>query len=164
MTLTWEQVDHLQPRSEWRLPIPPTCRRCAYNLTGLEASRCPECGATFRWQEVRRRAARTWSLTRRLKHANQDATVGLVFGLSGWVALLIARVSGSLLINTFGTVAALGLAVLTIVLGSQVLNLRRVPKWARQYVGDPPPSMLLGTAAILTGLALFAGVFLVPGR
>jgi hypothetical protein len=33
------------------------CPRCGYNLTGLTLPRCPECGATFDWEEVRRLAA-----------------------------------------------------------------------------------------------------------
>ena len=32
------------------------CPRCDYNLTGLSRSRCPECGTTFDWDEVRRAA------------------------------------------------------------------------------------------------------------
>lgn len=32
------------------------CPACEYNLTGLAEPRCPECGATFSWAEVRKRA------------------------------------------------------------------------------------------------------------
>lgn len=32
------------------------CPRCDYNLTGLTRARCPECGETFDWDEVRRAA------------------------------------------------------------------------------------------------------------
>lgn len=32
------------------------CPRCEYNLTGLPEPRCPECGLTFDWGEVRRLA------------------------------------------------------------------------------------------------------------
>ena len=33
----------------WRLArnAPPTCPACGYNLSGLSACRCPECGTTF---------------------------------------------------------------------------------------------------------------------
>jgi len=33
------------------------CPRCEYNLTGLTDPRCPECGTTFDWDDIRRAAA-----------------------------------------------------------------------------------------------------------
>ena len=53
MSMTWQEIERLRPADEWRLPLPPTCRRCAYNLTGLRDERCPECGTPFTWREVR---------------------------------------------------------------------------------------------------------------
>ncbi|MFQ5805545.1 MAG: hypothetical protein ACE5I3_03735 [Phycisphaerae bacterium] len=39
------------------------CPGCEYNLTGLTEPRCPECGAAFDWDEVRRAAANVPTIT-----------------------------------------------------------------------------------------------------
>ena len=160
MSLSWDELDHLRPKHEWRLPIPPTCRRCDYNLTGLPEDRCPECGTPFRWREVRNRAARIWTLTLRLKHANQDAMAGLVMGLGGGFLFGLGKVLGSGFFEGLMRVLAWTAAVLAIILGAQVLNLRRVPPFARVHIGEPAPSVLLGAAAMLVGLALLIGALL----
>ena len=35
---------------------PPQCPACGYNLSGLDRCRCPECGRTFRLEELWRHA------------------------------------------------------------------------------------------------------------
>ncbi len=42
----------------WRAArdIPPTCPNCGYNLTGLTACRCPECGKQFTLETLWRSA------------------------------------------------------------------------------------------------------------
>jgi len=157
MSFTWDELEHMHPGENWRIPLPPTCRKCSYILTGLTQERCPECGEPFSWKEVRQRASRTWALVMRLRHANQDATMGVVMGLFGWMGLGLALLMGMSFISAILHLLAIMLAVLTVVLGSQVLNLRRVPKWARPYAGDPPPNTLLGTLAIVLGITLLFG-------
>lgn len=157
MTLTLEHIERMIPKGEWRLPLPPTCRKCDYNLTGLKEDRCPECGTTFNWTEVRKRASRIWALTLRLRYANKDASMGIILGLSGWFAVGFVRLLGWSTVSGVVDVMAILAAFFTVILGSQVLNLRRVPKWARGYVAESPPNMWLGTAAIVLGLTLLVG-------
>ncbi|HPZ99264.1 MAG TPA: hypothetical protein PLT93_14100, partial [Phycisphaerae bacterium] len=101
MSMTWEELERLRPTDEWRYPLPPTCRKCAYNLTGLSEQRCPECGTPFTWREVRQRVRRIWGMTLRLRHANQDAMTGLIIALSSWFALGFAKLVGSTYLTGF---------------------------------------------------------------
>ncbi|HSW44773.1 MAG TPA: hypothetical protein VLM89_04295 [Phycisphaerae bacterium] len=180
MSFSWEELDHLR-KQKWTLPIPPTCRKCSYILTGLPANRCPECGTTFKWAEVHRRAAKTWSAVNRLRHANKDARVGLqislwAIGVLGVIHLLTLGKRFGLfsadnvlaaVLRTVTTIAAqvapaidffaMLVAIVVIILGTQVFNIRRVPLSVRPYVGDPKPDLLLGTGTALTGLLLLVG-------
>lgn len=160
MSFTWDELDKMRTKGKWDVPLPPTCSKCNYNLTGLRDERCPECGTPFRWPEVRDRAARTWALGVRVQHANQDATAGIVCGLAGWFAVLLVHLFGMEAIQVLVDVIALFVALLTIILGAQVLNVRQVPKWARQYMFKSPPSLLLGAAAMLLGFSLMIGALL----
>lgn len=155
MSMSWDELDRLRPSGEWRLPLPPTCRRCGYILTGLRDLRCPECGTPFSWKEVHKRVGRIWSMTLRLRHANQDATTGLIIVLSGWFALGFAHLLGSGFLIGIASILSLIAALFGLILGSQVLNLRRIPAWARQYVTNPPPNMYLGSLTMLLALSLF---------
>jgi hypothetical protein len=157
MPFTWDELDALRPKNDWDVPIPPTCRRCHYFLTGLPEQRCPECGTPFSWKEVRDRSARIWSLTNRLKHANEDAKVGMICAGAGWLQLMIFLVLGVAL--PLARLLAAILALMGLILGAQVMNLRRVPKWARVYIGHPPPKVLHGTFALILALTLLLAVF-----
>jgi hypothetical protein len=157
MSMTWDEIERLRPAHEWRFPLPPTCRKCSYNLTGLPEDRCPECGTPFTWREVRQRVGRIWGLTLRLRHANQDAMTGLILSLGGWFTLGFAALVGGDILVGLAIILAFLAGLLGIVLGSQVLNIRRVPPWARKYVADPPPSMALGGLTMLLSFALFLG-------
>jgi hypothetical protein len=168
MTLTWDSLEHMQDKPGWRIPIPPTCRKCGYNLTGLTETRCPECGEPFTWGEVRRRSARVWSLVNRLRHANRDALQGLKILLICFVALALSRLIGFyssnptvLWLEIVVTVVCMGAALFSMVLGAQVFNVRRVPVWARQHIEGSPPKILLGLLVVFLGLILFASAILV---
>ena len=161
MSFTWDELDLLKGKDEWRHRLPPICPTCGYNLTGLPTNRCPECGTPFDQKEVRRRAVYTWTLVGRLRYANQDARLGLIISLVGCAAVGIFRLPG------LGDIAPVvdfiaGLAaILTLILGSQILNIWRVPTWAREYIDDPP-NMMLAAGAIFLGLTLLVGVFVLP--
>lgn len=157
MSMTWDELEQLRPRGEWRLPLPPTCRKCSYILTGLAEDRCPECGTPFTWREVRQRVGRVWGMTLRLRHANQDATTGLIISLSGWFALGFAELIGNAFFGALVGLMALIAAIISIILGSQVLNLRRIPPWARDFVSKPPPNLALGGVTMFIATTLFFG-------
>ena len=105
-----------------------------------------------------------WSAVNALRHANRDARAGLALVGFGWLLMLPIA-----LVNIFSG-ASIGLpscvfrvvimlsAIFGMVLGAQVLNIRRVPKWARVYVEGPRTKVAEGVSAVLLGLALMAAV------
>lgn len=163
VSFTWNELDYLgNTRNEWRFPIPPTCRRCSYILHGLKQHRCPECGTPFEWREVRRRAAKVWTHMLRLQHANQDSKMGLMLAGIGWAGALVFRLPGLNVISPVVNLIACGAGFLAIVLGCQVLNVRRIPAPIRSHISNPPPSIPLGVAAMLLGLSVVLGALLIP--
>ncbi len=164
MSFTWDHLEHLRPKEkdEWKFPLPPTCGECGYNLTGLPQNRCPECGTSFDWREVRQQASETWSLILRLQHANRDAWLGLCLVLGGWVVVGLVRLPfmppGMHLIDLL----AGGAGLVGIVLGCQVFKVRRIPVWARPHFGNREPNQLLGVGALALGLALLIVPWLLP--
>jgi hypothetical protein len=161
MSFTWDDLDKMLPQQRWSSPLPPTCAKCNYILTGLSENRCPECGTRFRWKEVRDRAARTWALALRLRHANQDAISGIICSLAGWFAILFVRLFDIDALHIVVDIVAMFMALVTIILGAQVLNVRRVPKWAREYIFNPPPRLSLGAGAMFLGITLMVGAIVI---
>lgn len=163
VSFTWNELEYLGgARDEWRFPIPPTCRKCSYILRGLKEHRCPECGSPFDWREVRKRAAKTWTHMLRLQHANQDSKMGLMLAGIGWVGALLFRLPGLAVAAPIANLVACAAGLLAIVLGCQVLNIRRVPAAIRAQISNPPPSIPLGVGAMLLGLSVLLGALLIP--
>ncbi|HOW72525.1 MAG TPA: hypothetical protein PKY77_18145 [Phycisphaerae bacterium] len=163
VSFTWNELEYLgNARDEWRFPIPPTCRKCSYILHGLKQHRCPECGATFDWREVRGRAAKTWTHMLRLQHANKDSRMGLMLAGVGWAGALLFRLPGISVLSPLANFVACVAGLLAIVLGCQVLNIRRIPAPIRPHISNPPPSIRLGVAAMILGLSVLLGALLIP--
>lgn len=158
LALTWDELEQIRGKRDWRIPIPPTCPTCHYILLGLAENRCPECGNTFRWSDVRRRAGRIWSAVNSLRHANKDAYMGLKIALGSLPAMFLAFVASH--VTCIGPLLRLPVAfaaLLSIVLGAQVMNIRRVPPWAREHITGEPPNLIVGLTAVALGLAVLIG-------
>jgi len=161
MGFTWEELDKIKPKNaEWNIPLPPTCARCGYNLTGLRQRRCPECGLRFEWQEVRTRMKQIWSRANRLRHANRDARFGLICGAAGWGLLLLLSLSGWRF--CMFDLILLATAAAAFVLGAQVLNITRLPIWARDILGKDRPKLWLGLTAMGLGASMVLGLIILP--
>ncbi len=115
----------------------------------------------FQWEEVRKRARRIWNLIIRLRDANKDAQLGLIIGFSGWFLLGFINLLKWYNFRPLVAVIVFAGGIISIILGSQVLNIRRVPKWARPYVGNPPPSVLMGAGSMLLGFSQLIGVLVI---
>lgn len=138
-------------RDAWWLPIPPGCPKCGYNLTGLPANVCPECGTPFDWMTVGRTAHALRLRMFRSRYANRDARAGAYFaagtmpvvaivnglewvGLPAWIAGVM-------------NICALAMVLLCLVLTAQVFLAARMPAHMRDRMPEPP-NLLLGFGAL----------------
>jgi predicted RNA-binding Zn-ribbon protein involved in translation (DUF1610 family) len=143
--------------STWREKLPPICPGCGYNLTGIESTRCPECGRGIVWTELRTNARTVYHALRQVEDVNDVLNVGVYLGSAALVIVLLffwldwavglARVVGFFL------------ALATLGAGLQALRVRRFPEWAEEHLLQRPnypkaAALILGAVAIIA-LAIF---------
>lgn len=147
--------------SIWREKLPPICPGCGYNLTGIESTRCPECGRAVLWTELRTNARTLYHALRQVEDVNDVLTFGTYLGASalaivggfcalGW-AVGLARVVGFVLaLGTIGT-------------GLQVFRVQRFPEWATDLLPQRP-NYLRAACVVLMGLTGIALAIFLPNR
>jgi hypothetical protein len=151
----------------WHEALPPICKHCGYNLTGLmdgsasslTSNRCPECGAAYFRSELLRTAREMRTALRQTEDINDLVDVGAYVLAGGMAILLVSWVSGIAvpLGRLLGFFTGLG----TLGAGLQILRVRRLPAWARPYI-QVQPKTAKAVSLIVGGLVLAALAAVLP--
>ena len=159
MIFSWDALKQMVPDDKsWNLPLPPTCRQCGYNLTGLTSLRCPECGTSFKWNEVRIRTRRILGDMERMETVQRDVRQAWYLIGAGWAAGLLGALPAIVRMKGLLEVAALVLAFLSLVIALQISRYWRIPAWAREQMPRKPDMtsgvLAIGACVLLLGFSL----------
>jgi hypothetical protein len=146
---------------EWQERLPPICPECGYNLTGLPDNRCPECGYVYSRRDVKRNAQMMINVIRQFRSINEIVTIGLCVGIASTAVLLGLWACRYGPLVTMGRILAAFAALPTIGLGLQVFRVKRLPRWAQEFV-PLHPSYGKGAIATILGVALLVAALLLP--
>ncbi len=160
MGFTWEELETMNKREGWHLPLPPICPRCEYNLSGKRHARCPECGLRINWDELQHRTRRMIFKAKRFKHVNRDAKFGMYCGAAAWgILLLLSLLRWRWCL--FDTMLLL-MAAAAFILGAKMIDVSRLPVWARELLGEDRPRLWIGLTAMGLGASIIPGLILLP--
>lgn len=166
MHFSWEELRRLQVGGKldsWDQAIPPTCGDCGYNLLGLRSNRCPECGASIDLNYAQQRIREMKTTLSLLSTANRKFKISLGIAIGGWLLLLLVRMPPgwmpTIVWSSLGGVAILG-ALVGAIMAYPVLHVRKLPPWAREMIGPPPPNLTVGDIALGLNAAMPVGIFL----
>jgi len=142
----------------WGHPVPPTCPRCGYNLTGITLVRCPECGSFLNRRELDQRARDLSADMARLRDVNDIPRYGLWSAIGGFVVIGIGVLVG---VDPIGRVLGIFIGIISIGLGLSVFRAVRLPASMLEQL-PKPPSFGLGLGAALLGVLLIALSIFMP--
>jgi hypothetical protein len=156
--MEWDEI-HKAAGSPRVTPMPPICPNCGYNLTGAPRAVCPECGEPFSRKQLISEADRRWWEIRFQRHANQDATFGLILIAIGWLTrgadVLLHLANRS--IPIVPTILVVILVAMGLMFGCRVFRLARLPEHAKEALVEKP-NLACGVMALISGLALLGSL------
>ena len=160
MALEHREIDRMLG-DPWCLEIPPTCLRCGYDLSGTGGNRCPECGTVYVRSVVVEHARRMQTELRRLKNMNSLAKAGFKVVIFGGIVLAVGilRAKQTPSLDEVTRMVAVLCGVPAAFLGLNVLRVKRLPRWALEYLPEQPKYFLGVTTAVLAVVLIVVSVY-----
>ncbi len=136
----------------WEERVPPICPECGYDLRSTLARRCPECGCTPTFAELRHAAKDHAAATAGMKNANDGLTFGAYAVALGYAALVADRVGLGL---GLGLVVGFFCGIVAVGSGLRVFRVKRLPAAVTASLSIEP-QFHKGAALALLGILLIA--------